>query len=103
MNWNQVYATATRDQRQEIALLLLEYVRTHPPLRYHFVGLRNKNQKVQVLSLGVFIFILITLSLGAWLVSLNIPPSYGAPLVFAWNFVLAIILLIRPMRHTHWA
>ncbi len=106
MNWKQVHTTATRFERQQIALMLLEHLQKNPPmttLRYHFIGSHRKNKKAQVAYLSVFMFILGTVSIATWLVSINVPPAYGAPLVFFWNVVLIIILWMQPVRRIRWA
>lgn len=106
MNWKQVYATANQFERQQIAIMLLEHLHEHPPLptlRYHFIGSQRKNKKAQVAYLSTFMFILGTVSVATWLVSTNVPPAYGAPLVFFWISVLFIIFYIQPVRRTHWA
>jgi len=106
MNWKQVYAAATPAERRQITFLLLQHIQAHPPLpalRYHFIGSQRKNKKAQVAYLSAFMFILGTVSVATWLVSTNVPPAYGAPLVFFWIAVLFIIFSLTPVKRVRWA
>ncbi len=103
MNWKQVYITATRFERQQIAFMLSKHLHKQPPmtaLRYHFIGSQYKNKRTQALYLGIFIFILITFSVGTWMVSLNVPPAYGAPCDLFWFVCLFAIFYMQPARRT---
>lgn len=42
-------------------------------------------------------FIVETVSIATLLVSTNVPPAYGAPLVFVWNIVLLIMFWMKPV------
>jgi hypothetical protein len=106
MDWKQIYTTATQFERQQIAFMLLKHLQnypTMPTLRYHFIGSRRKNKKAQVAYLSAFMFILATVSVATLLVSTNVPPAYGAPLVFFWISVLFIIFSVPPVRRARWA
>lgn len=113
MNWKQLYEATTPAQRQEIAWLLLRRIharqssahRTKPidyfitvyPKGYHFIG-DHRGRDPRALYRALFMFILTTVSLATWLVSLEVQPILGAPLVFCWSLVPLIILLIKPYK-----
>lgn len=113
MNWKQLYEATTPAQRQEIAWLLLHRIharqsstqRTKPidyfltiyPKGYHFIGGHHRKDLL-ALYRGMFMFILATVSLAAWLVALQVRPGYGAPLLFAWSMLLLTVLLIKPYK-----
>lgn len=98
MNWTQLHTISTPDEREQITYLLFETIDLYTALsvrQYHFVGAPPKNKKSQVLYLSIFMFILITVSVATWLVSLNVPPAYGAPLVFSWAIVPFVIWILQ--------
>lgn len=103
MNWKQLYNIATPAEREQITFFLLEQIDINavlPVKQYHYIGASSKKKNAQVLYLSIFMFILVTVSLATWLVSINVPPAYGAPLVFFWITVLLTIPWVRPLRRT---
>jgi hypothetical protein len=66
--------------------------------RPHYIhNRRDVHRAIRSLYRILFIFILATISLAAWLVALHIHPRHGAPLLFAWSIVLFTMLLIKPL------
>ena len=114
MNWKQLHTTTTPSERVELILHMLSVIETRQrrwlwargrlvrerrrKRHAHFIhDRRSRSAGSRVIWLA-FSFILSTLSLAVWLVSLHIPPAYAAPLLFVYNIILLSILLAKPYR-----
>lgn len=114
MNWKQLHTASIPHERIEILIAMLRTIErrqrrlllVHGRIlrdrrqaqRWHYIHDRRDRRRPTLHAI-LFAFILATLSITIWLVSLNIHPSYAAPLLFTYNILLAAILLIKPNRY----
>lgn len=117
MNWRQLYTACGPKQRLELLLEMLRRIEARPApivlaggrLRRerrqayvaHFIHDRRGRYLTRAVLRLLFLFTLGTVSLSLWLVALRpqgVPPSVGAPLVFAYDLLLIVLLLINPSR-----
>lgn len=115
MNWKQLYASATPQEREYIMFLMLQTIearknknivargrlikeRRGPFAGAHFLNDRRKASLRRNVYRILFISILLLVSSTTFLVAYNIPNKYGAPLIFFYNIGLLLILLIKPYR-----
>ena len=117
MNWQQLYTTATPAEREEILILMLQTIEARQQriilargrllrerrraARLHFVRDRRippVTRTTRNLLRTLIMFILSTISITVFLVSANIRPAYGAPLLFGYDLLLIALLLIKPTQ-----
>ncbi len=117
MNWEQLYTAATPAEREEILITMFQALEARQQkvvlsrgrllrerrrtARLHFIRDRRVpiNKRIaRALVRSSFIFILVTLSIAAWLITANIHPMYGAPLLLGYNLILLAILLAKPYQ-----
>lgn len=117
MNWNQLYTTATPQERDEMLLLMLQTLearqqrlilargrllreRRHAQ-RLHYLHDRRTprpQRLTRTLLRSITLFIAITVSITTWLIAAHIPPMYGAPLLFGYDLLLLTILVLKPYK-----
>ena len=117
MNWNQLYTTATPEEREEILLLMLQTLEARQQrlvlARGRLVRERRRAQRLHYLHdrrtprprritrnllRSLTLFIALTVSITTWLIAAHIPPMYGAPLLLGYDLLLLTILLRTPTR-----
>ena len=117
MNWQQLYTTATPAEREEILILMLQTIEARQQriilargrllrerrraARLHFIRDRRippVTRTTRNLLRTLTMFILSTISITVFLVSANIQPMYGAPLLFGYDLLLIAMLLIKPTQ-----
>lgn len=116
MNWTQLHTASTEEERLELLLHMLHTLEARQSpiilaggrLRRerrservaHFIRDRRGRQLNRAIPRALYIFILGTVFFTLWLVALNIPPEFGAPLVFTYTVMLTAFLLMDPARVT---
>lgn len=123
MNWKQLYASATPQEREAMLLSMLRTIeerhakvilasgrliheRRGPFPGAHFINDRRRLRPslTRIINLLAFSFMLITVSAAAWLFILYAPPQLALPVMLLHLFGLTGILLIKPYRlKTHFA
>jgi hypothetical protein len=114
MNWKQLHRHARK--REEILIMMLQLEARQQRIilargrllrerrraaRLHFIRDRRippVTRTTRNLLRTLTMFILSTISITVFLVSANIQPRYGAPLLFCYDLLLIAMLLIKPTQ-----
>lgn len=115
MNWNQLHASATEEEKLEATLLMLRVIEERQNKRIvargrliterrghfpgaHFINDRRRNNIPQPIMLASFLFTIFTISIGVWITFFYLPPAYAAPLMLLHLVTFIAILMIKPYR-----
>lgn len=117
MNWNQLYISATSEERLEVVILALQSLEARQSRLIlsrgrlilerrgefqgaHFLNDRRnlKTHKPRAVFLLSFIFTLMVVSIGIWISFFKLPPMYAAPLMLFHISALCALLLARPIK-----
>lgn len=128
MNWKQLYASATPEEREYIIFLMLQKIEARKnrkillsPLsksaldlgrgwgwglvkerRGPFAGAHFLNDRRRPISRNLFralfVSIMLTVTIALFLVAIHIPLEYGAPLILFYDIALIALLLIKPYK-----
>lgn len=113
MNWHQRFAAATQDERDLVVQLLLEriekrqnqtwlintiLIRDRRRRHAHFVGEHLHAMRARRIYLMSFAMILLTISVAAWLIALNVPSEMGGLIVALYDTIILTIIARRPYR-----
>lgn len=117
MNWNQLYTSATPEERLEAALLMLSTIeerkqrlvfsrgRLVREKRGNFPGAHFLNDRRRlrrslpsILTKLSYIFILLTVSVATWLFVLYAPAQLALPVMVLHLIGLMAVLIIKPYR-----
>ena len=104
MNWKQLYACATPEERLEVLIHMLVVSTARQKLHTltvshsaHYINNAHRASPRGV-YISTFIFILLTLSIAVWISMFILPPIYAAPLMLLHITSLTAILLVKPYR-----
>ncbi len=113
MNWKQIHTALTKYEHNELGMLMFQYIKTHaqpfiiargrliyeqcsPQLHAHYHN--GRRRKAAPRYLLPFVYILSIVTIATIVLASQIPPVYGAPLVFLYVGGMIMILLFKPSK-----
>lgn len=112
MNWKQLHASATPEERLELLLRMMQTVEARQQrvvftgqrwvrnrrqgYQAHFLNDRRRHTRARAASLLTFGVVLVSVSAATWTFALSVPIHVGAPALFFHVTALMGVLMFKP-------
>ncbi len=114
MNWKQLHASATPEERLELLMRMMQTVEERQQrvvftgrrwvrnrrqgFEAHFLNDRRRHTRARTASLLTFGVVLVTVSVATWGIVLSAPMHIGAPVLFFHVTALMGVYAFKPYR-----
>ena len=114
MNWKQLHASATPEEKLELLMHMMQTVEERQQrvvftgrrwvrnrrqgYEAHFLNDRRRHTRARIASLLTFVVVLVTVSVATWGIVLSAPVHVGAPVLFFHVTALMGVYAFKPYR-----